>query len=676
MEVWSKHGPCATRLVIPVGLATLFLAFLLGGLRTAIPIHADPGTLYVDGTSGSDTTPCTVPSAPCATIGYALSQARDGDTILVARGTYTENLTLTRTLDLLGSHAPDWATRCLTAPSSLVNGGGNGPVLVIDGDCSPLVEGFVFSNGHHTGDGGGVRLVGGAAATLRSNWILSNTAQECGGGVYVGPYGTRPPAVISNVIAGNYAAASGGGMCVETRPALIQGNHVLTNQAAGYGGGAWITGTSSLTLAVNVFRHNTATMGGGLYVRYSDLTLLIDNLFDDNYAHSHGGGLYFRDSPTATLISNIIINNDVGPALGMQYYGGAFFLNSSDTTLIGNTVRGNFAENACGGLCIHNSRNVTLEGNTVISNVAGVLGGGLSLHRSDVVLTNTVIAHNRADVGGGLYMEGSVARLLHATVAQNSRDGGGGVHVTDDFGVPGVALLTNTIIASHTVGITVTAGSTATLEGTLWGDDTWANCADWGGDGTIITGTVNVWGHPGFVDPDSGDYHLVASSAAIDAGVPAGVTNDIDGQPRPYDDSGFDIGADEFHLPHLAVLKHASPDPVQAGARLTYIIRVTNTGYVPLHATVTDTLPARVTTTQPLVWTPTIAAHGEVWTKTLIVTVEMTYSGTLTNTVRVTTDEGAAGTASVAVSAIYPKVYLPLVIIADPAPLFDIPAEL
>ena len=98
----------ATRLAIPVGLATLFLAFLLCGLRAAIPVHADPGTLYVDGTSGSDATSCTVPSAPCATIGYALSQARDGDT-------------------------------CLTAPSSLVNGGGNGTVLIsntIQGDST------------------------------------------------------------------------------------------------------------------------------------------------------------------------------------------------------------------------------------------------------------------------------------------------------------------------------------------------------------------------------------------------------------------------------------------------------------------------------------------------------------------------------------------------------------
>jgi len=105
--------------------------------------------------------------------------------------------------------------------------------------------------------------------------------------------------------------------------------------------------------------------------------------------------------------------------------------------------------------------------------------------------------------------------------------------------------LTNTVVVSHTVGVTVTAGNTATLEGTLW----YANGQDTSGDGAILTGTVNVYGDPAFVDPDGANYHISPGSAATNAGVDAGVTSDIDRDPRPIG-AGLDIGAGE----HLAAI--------------------------------------------------------------------------------------------------------------------------
>ena len=51
-------------------------------------------------------------------------------------------------------------------------------------------------------------------------------------------------------------------------------------------------------------------------------------------------------------------------------------------------------------------------------------------------------------------------------------------------------------------------------------------------------------GVPAFVDPDGGDYHIGPGSAAIDRGVDAGVTTDIDGDPLPIGPAP-DIGADE-----------------------------------------------------------------------------------------------------------------------------------
>jgi uncharacterized repeat protein (TIGR01451 family) len=201
--------------------------------------------------------------------------------------------------------------------------------------------------------------------------------------------------------------------------------------------------------------------------------------------------------------------------------------------------------------------------------------------------------------------------------------------------------MTNTILVSHTIGITVTVGNTATLQATLWGTGTWSNSVDCGGMGAVFTGTLayNYWEAPAFVAPDAGDYHITLASAALDAGVNTGVSADIDGDPRPQG-SGYDLGADETGL---VVTKQASRDPVRPGERLTYTIQVTNTSAVTLAVTVTDVLPSPVTPGGIRTWTPiTITSRG-VWSEQVTVIVFWDYTGPLTNVVWVTTEEGAGG---------------------------------
>jgi hypothetical protein len=139
------------RLAITVGLAMLFVAVLLCGLRKVTPAHATPGILHVDGASGSDTTDCTDPATPCATIGYALDQAGEGDTILVAQGVYTENLVITRTVTLEGAYKSAGWSRCLGRYTTTIDGNQSGAVITVTLESThtttTVIDGFTITNG-------------------------------------------------------------------------------------------------------------------------------------------------------------------------------------------------------------------------------------------------------------------------------------------------------------------------------------------------------------------------------------------------------------------------------------------------------------------------------------------------------------------------------------------------
>jgi fibronectin-binding autotransporter adhesin len=220
--------------------------------------------------------------------------------------------------------------------------------------------------------------------------------------------------------------------------------------------------------------------------------------------------------------------------------------------LTGNLVAGNMAsaedEGYGGGVAVIEGE-VTLTGNTVRENDASPKeagkGGGVWVENSQsLAVTNNIIAGNYAsDEGSGLWLGGSSsARFLHNTIADNRGSGDG---LYGDVGVP--ITCTNTIVSGH-AGAGIVSHGSAQLVTTLWHN----NGARTGGSGYIVRFDDHT-GDPAFVSPHEGDYHIGPTSAAIDAGVDAGVTTDIDGHMRPVG-GGYDIGADEagsfssFHL--------------------------------------------------------------------------------------------------------------------------------
>ena len=621
-----RHSTIKIGVVVGLGLGlTLILLGSIGGWPHR-PSAAQAGRLrsvastirYVE-PGGTDESDCSAPDKACGTVQFAVNRAVDGDEIRVAAGRYTDLNTsllpgmqtithvarIHQNVTIGGGYTPaNWTVSDPLANPTILDAQGRGRVLYIDGDLDVTVE--------------GLGITGGDAAGLRG---VPLGEEDAGGGVY---------ATVNRITIGD---------C-----------QVFSN-AAGYGGGLYL-GCDAATLSGNTVTSNTAQQGGGLYIDRGESTFS-ENVVAANVAN-YGGGLFVSNS-AATIGENEIRSNQAITAGG-----GLLLWRSEYAVMAGNTVISNTARRG-GGLYLDESGS-GIVGNVFVANVASE-GGGLCLDESAAILANNVVAENRADVAGsGLYILASSPLMQHSTIARNdsteiTADGGGGsaIHVTNNEETVSDVDLVNTILVGHDVGITVTVNNRAALASTLWGTGTWANATDWGGAGTIVTGTSNYWDHPDFVAPDAGDYHIGITSAALDKGPYTGVSDDIDGEPRPQG-RGYDLGADETGL---ALTKQAVPQVVRPGGQVHYTIRVTNTSVVSLTAAITDILPDHVTSAGIRTWRPVTVAPGAVHEQLLVVTVETGYMGPLTNVVEVTTDQGASGVFVETSWAGY-RVYLPL----------------
>ena len=375
---------------------------------------------------------------------------------------------------------------------------------------------------------------------------------------------------------------------------------------------------------------------------------LTNVIFRSNQASLRGGGMYNETSNPA-LTNVTFTGNQARDGGGMcNYFSSPILTNVTLSSNEANSIGGGM-ENLMGG--------PTLTNVAFIGNKASSAGGGMHNVYGDATLTNVTFSGNRADYGGGMYNSLSRPTLTNVTFSGNlaNYSGGGTYNVND-----GNSTLVNSI---------------------LWGDSpdeinsggvpiiTYSDVYTPTG---IYSGTGNINADPQFVAPitataaptTTGNYRLRTGSPAIDAGNTLSVTapTDLDSNPRVHG-AAVDMGAYEYQAAlSLAVTKQASPDPVRAGAQLTYTLRVTNTGDLDLHVVITDTLPDHVTPIGMLTWTATLAAPGGTWSQPIVVTVTRGYSGTLTNRVQVTTVEGVVSEAQVIVNSIGYKVYLPIVL--------------
>jgi uncharacterized repeat protein (TIGR01451 family) len=589
----------------------LILLWSLGGTPAQAEPHA--GILCV-APAGSGCDPLTCGSTCYATIQDAIDDAASGDEIRVAEGTYNQVnahgglaqvVYITRPVTLRGGYSTvNWTIPRPALNPTVIDPAGGGRGVVASGGVSVTVEGFSIAGGDATGlgdgDGGGIHIYG-ASLTVRDCEITSNRTGygADGGGIYAE---AATVSVLDSVIKGNHCGLDGGGICFLNTSGVIDGNVIEGNVTDKDGGGVILMrsvggGSPAVTVSDNNIISNTAAQnGGGLYATNVDVTVQRNHILSNTALTANGGGARSYNTSESLLVfdRNTVVGNASPDGQGGGLYLGGEY---TSVTLAENTFRNNVAGGGstnAGGIDA-SADGLTLVSNVIQDNTGGV--GGIDFGSADgAMMVNNLVVGNAASSGGvadAIYINGGSVRMDHNTIVRNNGLAGRAVRLD----LWNAALMgSNNIIAGHSGTAVRLDDSTVSvgLEATVWGSGDWANGSDWSGPGTINVGAVNLWVDPGFASADNGDFHLAPSSAAIDAGVGAGVGDDVDGDARPNYD-GPDIGYDEFY--GLMIAKAAtSRAPLLVEDVITYTLRITNEhpSLVMTEVVVTDVLPVGV----------------------------------------------------------------------------------
>jgi len=325
---------------------------------------------------------------------------------------------------------------------------------------------------------------------------------------------------------------------------------------ANRGGGMYIT-ASEITLSNCTFAGNLAEWGGGLHVGPGTAAEIDSCVFTDNEAIIGGGGAQTRSNVSAIFMNCHFEGNaaDQGAGANVNADGVAVFDACAFIT--------NVATGSGGGVMLLDASSSGMFDHCLFDSNIASIGGGLRSSALEPTITNCTFTDNQAtSFGGGCFFGGGSPLLVNTVFAGNTsvQDGS----AIDSFLAS--PELTNCTIVGNTGGLAaVVNGDTfASITNTIIYGNGPGQIELLGGGSTTVThsaiqggypGTGNIDADPLFIDPANGNYRLSTFSPATDSGNNAalglaGITEDLDGNPRFFDGNGngiatVDMGAYE-----------------------------------------------------------------------------------------------------------------------------------